>query len=153
MGKLGATLLGISILAVAPAARADYNLGGCLVGPMDAYTRCYVAGAPAAGMAAVAAPFLVVGAVATIAHELDQHGDGELPPGTVLGNGKQKPSLSYVPAAPSEPLRSEPVKAPSGAFNFNDKASTVATAVTVAALVGAVIAVAAGAGKPSGARH
>src|SRR5260370_40176295 len=93
-----------AVLPLLPAtAHADPWSDGCFTGPMDGYSRCSLGGAPAAGLAAVAAPFLVAGAIVTIADELN-HSHQELPPGTTSQPNK-KPSLSYVPAAPEDPYR------------------------------------------------
>ena len=153
MRKLVALLLGAS-LVLTTAARADHAyLGGCLVGPMDNVSRCSISGLPAAGLAAVAAPILVVGAAVTIAHELDKSQQGELPPGTVTQPNK-KPSLTYVPAAPEDPYynREHAPAMQSAAFKFNDTTTNVMTAVAATAVVGAVIATVAGGNKAGGKR-
>jgi hypothetical protein len=135
-------------LLFSTAARAnDFDLGGCFLGPSDSLHRCYVSGAPAVGMAGVAAPILVIGAAATIAHELKKSQTGELPPGTTTGSNN-KPSLSYVPPVEQDPYRNqEHSTQPSPAFKLNDTATNVATAVTAAAVVGAIIATTASAAK------
>jgi hypothetical protein len=136
------------------AAHADPWSSGCLVGPMDSYNRCTITGTPAAVLGAIAAPIMVAGAVVTIADELNK-AHQELPPGTVSQPNK-KPSLSYVPPVPEDPYLNQPERptTPSPAFNFNDKAANVATAVTAAAVVGAIIGtIAADAGKKGATKH
>jgi hypothetical protein len=147
MRQLVVASLLISIAFASSTVRAD-QWDGCVVGPMDSYNRCTLSGSPAAVLGAVAAPFLVAGAVVTIADELTRHHQ-ELAAGTVVPPGK-KPSLSYVPPAPEDPYRNghEHAVAANPAFDFNDKATTVATAITAAAVLGAIIGtIAADAGK------
>jgi hypothetical protein len=154
MRKIVAFVLSGSLFLLTSTARADdFHLGGCFLGPMDSLHRCDITGAPAVGMAGVAAPILVVGAMVTIAHELNKSQDGELPPGTVTQPNK-KPSLTYAPAAAADPYynREHPPAKPSAAFKFNDTATNVVTAVTAAAVVGAVIATVASGAKGGGKR-
>jgi hypothetical protein len=133
-----------SLLAVAPSlARAD--LGGCLAGPND-LNRCSVSGAPAAVLGAIAAPVLIAGAAVSIANELEhrtEERDAAAQPATKAKHG-QPASLALVPEPP-DPYRARAGKKearnkPNAAFQFNETATNVATAVTGAMVVGAVIA-------------
>jgi hypothetical protein len=139
MRTLVTLVIGAALSFLSTSARADVWDNGCVIGPMDSVSRCTVTGAPATGLAAVAAPILVAGAIVTIAEELNKTHQ-ELPPGTVTQPNK-KPSLSYVPPTAEDPYRNQPERStkPNPAFNFNDKATNIATAVTAAALVGAIV--------------
>jgi len=135
-------------LVVAPAmARAD--IGGCF-GAQNELNRCSVSGEPAAILAALAAPVLIAGAAATVAHELHrrtEERDASAASGATAAPATGKhaaPSLALVPDPP-DPYRvpagrpeRHAVK-PSGAFQFNETATNVATVVTGAAVVGAIV--------------
>jgi hypothetical protein len=136
---LAATLI-FGLVAAPLAARAQAVR--CLPGPGN-INECSVSGGPAALLAAIAAPALVAGAAVTVAHELTKRTEErEAAAGTPSG---KKPNLALVPAPPDpyrEPAAGKKEKRtkPSGAFQFNDTATNVATAVTGAMVVGAVIA-------------
>jgi hypothetical protein len=131
------------VLAGAPSlARADWT--GCTLGPSD-LNRCSISGAPAALLGAIAAPILIAGAAVSVADELrhrTEERDAAAPPATVKHG--QPANLSLVPEPP------DPYRAPAGqkearhkpnpAFQLNENATNVATAVTGALVVGAVIA-------------
>jgi hypothetical protein len=128
-------------LVAAPAAARAQSVG-CLLGPTDT-NPCSVGGGPAALLGAIAAPVIVAGAAVTVAHEMTKRTEErEAAAGTPTG---KKPNLALVPDPP-DPYREpagKPEKArtkPSAAFQFNDTATNVATAVTGAMVVGAVIA-------------
>ncbi|MGZ3406699.1 MAG: hypothetical protein ACXVDD_00865 [Polyangia bacterium] len=131
------------VLAGAPSlARAD--LGGCLLGPSD-LNRCSISGAPATVLGAIAAPVLIAGAAVSVADELrhrTEERDAAAPPPTAKHG--QPASLALVPDPP-DPYRAragstETRKKRNRAFEFNENATNVATAVTGAMVVGAVIA-------------
>jgi hypothetical protein len=95
-------------------------------------------------LAAIAAPVIVAGAAVSVAHELNRRTverESDVAPST----GKHAPaSLALVPDPP-DPYRAPAGKKetrakPSPAFQFNETATNVATAVTGAMVVGAVIA-------------
>ena len=127
-------------LVAAPAAARAQSVG-CLLGPTDT-NPCSVGGGPAALLGAIAAPVIVAGAAVTVAHEMTKRTEErEAAAGTPTG---KKPNLALVPDPP-DPYRApagKPEKRtkPSGAFQFNDTATNVATAVTGAMVVGAMIA-------------
>jgi len=136
----------LSLVAAPAAARAD--IGGCFAGPNE-LNRCSVSGAPAAIVGAIAAPVLLAGAAVTVAHELHrrtEERDAAAASGATPASATSKhapPSLALVPDPP-DPYRARAGKAetrtqPSAAFRFNDTATNVATVVTGAAVVGAVI--------------
>lgn len=135
------TLTG-ALVAAPVAARADWS--GCVVGPIDG-NRCSFGGAPAAVLAAIAAPILLAGAAVSVAHELDKRTNERLPDGTTPASGKRaQPSLTLVPEPP-DPYRAstgyaELPRKPNAAFQFNDTATNVATVVAGAAVVGAMVA-------------
>ena len=134
-------------LVVAPAAaRAD--LGGCLAGPNE-LNRCSVSGTPAAILGAIAVPVLLAGAAATVASEMHrrtEERDAAVASRATPASATAKhapPSLALVPDPP-DPYRAgagkiETRHSPSGAFQFNEAATNVATVVAGAAVVGAVI--------------
>ena len=136
-----AASLSLALVAAPLCARAQSV--GCLIGPSDAYP-CSVGGGPAALLGAIAAPVIVAGAAVTVANQLGhrvEERDDLVPPAT----GK-RPNLALVPDPP-DPYREPPNKKkregrtkPSPAFQFNETATNVATAVTGAMVVGAVIA-------------
>ncbi|HEX8951518.1 MAG TPA: hypothetical protein VF945_06715, partial [Polyangia bacterium] len=129
------------------AARADAM--GCLVGPSD-WSRCSVGGSPAAILGAIAAPVILAGAAVSVATELGRRTEERAPddggaaaPASATGK-KARPSLALVPDPP-DPYRAPAGKKetrarPSAAFQFNETATNVATAVTGAMVVGAIIA-------------
>jgi hypothetical protein len=135
---LAATLI-FGLVAAPLAARAQSV--GCLIGPSN-INECSVSGGPAALLGAIAAPVIVAGAAVSVAHELNKRTEErEASAGTPTG---KKPNLALVPDPP-DPYRApagKPEKRtrPSGAFQFNETATNVATAVTGAMVVGAVIA-------------
>jgi hypothetical protein len=130
-------------LTLAPvAARADWQ--GCLLGPGAFDSRCTVTGVPATALAAAAAPVIVAGAAFTIVDELRRRTVEQYPDGTVT-NPNQRPSLTLVPVAADRyrdsgngPRRATPARNP--AFEFNETATNVATAIAGAAVLGAIIA-------------
>jgi hypothetical protein len=133
-------------LAAAPSlARAD--VGGCLLGPSD-LDRCSVSGTPALVLGAIAAPILIAGAAASVAEELrhrtEERDPGDAPSPTVAGKKRSTPpSLALVPEPP-DPYRAragktETRKKPNPAVQLNENATNIATAVTGAMVVGAVI--------------
>ncbi len=139
-----ACCLSAALVAAPAAARADWT--GCFLGPSDLH-RCAVSGTPAAALAAIAVPLLVAGAAVSVAHELDKRTeeraatttDGDTPPPK-----KTRPTLALMPTPP-DPYRvpsgrPETRAKPSGAFQFNETATNVATAVAGAAVLGAMIA-------------
>jgi hypothetical protein len=139
-------ILGCALIAAPVAARADWS--GCLIGPTD-LNRCSVGGAPAAALAAIAAPVLLAGAAVSIEHELRKKTEERLPdgvtPASVSPNGtRTQPNLTLVPEPPdpyrAPPGRPETRHKPSAAFQFNENATNIATVVTGAAVVGAMIA-------------
>ena len=146
MRVLFASLVAGSLIAVPLAARADAT--GCLVGPSDVYP-CSVGGSPAAILGAIAAPVIIAGAAVTVANELGRRTQERAPDGsaetTKTAGGKHAPpSLALVPDPP-DPYRAPAGKKetrakPSAAFQFNETATNVATAVTGAMVVGAIIA-------------
>jgi hypothetical protein len=124
------------ILVAAPAAARAGDPIGCIVGPSD-LNRCSVSGETAGILAAILAPAIVGGAAVTVAHELARHTDERVVPA----------KLTLVPEPP-DPYRAPPATAgqakesrpkPSGAFRFNETATNVATAVTGAMVVGAIV--------------
>ena len=135
---LAASLI-FALVAAPLAARAQAV--GCLVGPSDT-NPCAVGGGPAALLGAIAAPVVIAGAAVSVAHELTTRTEErEAAAGTPTG---KKPSLALVPDPP-DPYRApagkkETRNKPSAAFQFNETATNVATAVTGAMVVGAVIA-------------
>jgi len=138
----------ICLLSAPSAAHAD-DLLGCIAGPTDVH-RCSVTGAPAIALAAVAAPVLVAGAAVSIAQELthrtQERATRENVPAPPAGARRAQPNLALVPdppdpyRAPANANAKETRRKPSAAFQFNDTATNVATAVTGAMVVGAVIA-------------
>src|SRR3954468_7397458 len=132
----------VSLALVATPLAARAQSVGCLLGPSDAHP-CSVGGGPAALLGAIAAPVIVAGAAVSVAREFGRRAeerDDAAPPAT----GK-RPSLALVPEPPDpyrEPAgkKHERRNQPSAAFQFNDTATNVATAVTGAMVVGAVIA-------------
>jgi hypothetical protein len=137
---LTATLILFGLVAAPAAARAQAL--GCLVGPTDT-NPCSVGGGPAALLGAIAAPVIVAGAAVSVAHELTKRTE-EREAGAGTPTGK-RPSLALVPDPPDpyrEPAggKKETRNKPSAAFQFNETATNVATAVTGAMVVGAVIA-------------
>jgi hypothetical protein len=137
--------LALALVAAPAAARADWS--GCLLGPTD-LNRCSVSGAPATALAAIAAPVLVAGAAVSVAHELEKRTQERLPDGTGTATSatgkKTQPNLALVPDPP-DPYRAAPGHPetrtrPSAAFRFNENATNIATAVTGAAVLGAMIA-------------
>jgi hypothetical protein len=137
-----ASALAFALVAAPLTARADAFMG-CLTGPSD-LNRCSISGAPAAALAAIAAPIIVAGAAVTVAHELRKRTDERLPDARATPHKKGAPTLALVPEPP-DPYRT-PAGAPeraapsSAAFRFNDTATNVATAVAGAAVLGAIIA-------------
>lgn len=134
--------IAFALVAAPLSARAD-DFVGCLVGPSDV-GRCSISGGPAALLAALAAPVLVAGAAATVAHELRRRTDERLPDARATPPKQPPATLALVPEPP-DPYRAragEPERAapPSAAFRFNDSATNVATAVAGAAVLGAIIA-------------
>jgi hypothetical protein len=131
-------------LVAAPLGAYADNSVGCLLGPTDVH-RCSVSGAPAAALAAIAAPVLVAGAAATVAHELGKRTDERVPDGVQpTPAAQQRPSLALVPEPP-DPYRVRPGKperaaGPNRAVQFNEAATDVGIAVTGAMVVGAIIA-------------
>ena len=100
-------------------------------------------------LAAIAAPILVAGAAVTVAHELHrrtEERDAAATSGAASSSRTAKhapPSLALVPDPP-DPYRAPAGKVetrarPSAAFQFNETATNVATVVTGAAVVGAMI--------------
>jgi len=135
---IAATLI-FGLVAAPLAARAQAVR--CLPGPGN-INECSVSGGPAALLAAIAAPALVAGTAVTVAHELTKRTEErEAAAGTPTG---KQPNLALVPEPPDpyrEPAgKKEKCTRPSPAFQFNDTATNVATAVTGAMVVGAVIA-------------
>ncbi len=137
-----------SLLVGVLAAPASADPMGCLVGPSDV-NPCSLGGSPAAILGAIAAPVILAGAAVTVASELGRRTEERAPDGTVTpatANGqKARPSLVLVPQPPDpyrEPAggKKETRARPSGAFQFNETATNVATAVTGAMVVGAIIA-------------
>jgi hypothetical protein len=140
-----ASLLAGSLVAAPLAAHADAT--GCLVGPSDV-NPCSLGGSPAAILGAIAAPVIIAGAAVTVANELSRRTVERAPDddaATKTASGKKaRPSLALVPDPP-DPYRAPAGKPerrarPSGAFQFNETATNVATAVTGAMVVGAIIA-------------
>lgn len=140
-------------LAAAPAvARADsVQLGGCLLGPSQ-LDRCSVSGAPAAALAAIAAPVLVAGAAVTVAHELHQHTverAAAAAPATptsakAKAQAQAQAQLALLPAA-RDPYRAaaaapDRARPPNHAAAVNEAITDVGIAVTGAAVIGAIIA-------------
>jgi hypothetical protein len=133
------------VLAGAPSL-ANADALGCLLGPSD-LNRCSVSGAPATVLGAIAAPVLIAGAAVSIAHELQQRtverDDAAAPPPTARRG--QPANLALVPDPP-DPYRARVGSRearrhkPNGAFQFNETATNVTTAVAGAMVVGAVIA-------------
>jgi hypothetical protein len=135
MRDVFASGLALALVAAPSAARAD-NPAGCLIGPSD-LDRCSVSGETAGILAAILAPAMIGGAAVTIAHELRHHTDERIVP----------EKLTLIPEPP-DPYREPPNAAPkaketrpkpSAAFRFNDTATNVATAVTGAMVVGAIV--------------
>jgi hypothetical protein len=144
-----AIALGLALGLVAAPAAARADLLGCTLGPSD-LNRCTVSGAPAVALGAIAAPILVAGAAVSIAHELQRRTeeraaeDAAAAPVASTSGKHAPPSLALVPDPP-DPYRAPEGKKetrhkPNAAFQFNDTATNVATAVTGAMVVGAVIA-------------
>ncbi|MCA1665489.1 MAG: hypothetical protein LC659_14690, partial [Myxococcales bacterium] len=111
--------------------------------------RCSLGGAPAAILGAIAAPVLLAGAAVTVADELHrrtEERDAAAASAATPASATAKhaaPSLALVPNPP-DPYRAragsvETRTQPSAAFRFNDTATNVATVVTGAAVVGALI--------------
>ena len=134
-----------ALVAAPVAARADWS--GCVLGPSD-LNRCSITGTPATALAAIAAPIIVAGAVASVAHELnkrtEERADGVAPVASTAAGAKHQPNLALVPDPP-DPYRATPGHPetrhkPSAAFQFNENATNVATVVAGAAVVGALIA-------------
>lgn len=130
------------VLVAAPLAAHADSWSGCLLGPSD-LNRCSITGAPAAALAAIAAPVLVAGAAVTIAGELDKRIVERAPDGVQRKTG-QRPTLTLVPEPP-DPYRAragqpEKRRAPDPAVQFNETATNVAIGVTGAMVVGAIIA-------------
>ena len=139
--------LAICLVSAPLAAHADDALG-CLLGPSDLH-RCSVSGGPATVLGAIAAPVIVAGAAVLIAQELSHRVeeraiDENVPAQAADGEKHKRPNLALVPAPPDpyrEPAgKKETRHKPSAAFQFNETATNVATAVTGAMVVGAVIA-------------
>jgi hypothetical protein len=135
-----AATLSLALVATPLVARAQSV--GCLTGPSDTFP-CSVGGGPAALLGAIAAPVIIAGAAVSVAHEFGrrvEERDDAAPPPT----GKH-PNLALVPDPP-DPYREPAGKKverrtkPSPAFQFNENATNIATAVTGAMVVGAVIA-------------
>jgi hypothetical protein len=143
----------MAVLVGAPvAARADgSSWGTCLAGPSmqgkDMLSRCQVTGTPAIALAAIAAPVIVAGAAFTIRAELDRrtaelYDDPHVQ--AAAASGKKPTSLALTPTV-SDPYREgphgeKPRARANPAFEFNDRATNIATAVAGAAVVGAIIA-------------
>jgi hypothetical protein len=152
MRKSLASLLAALALAGAPAAaHAKNDLGGCLVGPSitgpDMLTRCTLTGAPATALAAVAAPVIVAGAAFTIYAELHkQTVEMYDVPYTQQSTAAGQPVLALTPEVQDRyregPNGEKPRPQHLKAFEFNDRATNVATAVAGAAVIGAIIATA-----------
>lgn len=143
-----AVALGLA-LGAAPWTAHAQNVMGCVAGPTD-LNRCTISGAPAAALAAVAAPVLVAGAAVSIAHELshrteERASDANVGTPATAKNGKRPaPNLALVPEPP-DPYRAkagakETRARPNAAFQFNETATNVATVITGAAVAGAIIA-------------
>jgi len=144
-----AVALGLAVLGAPLSAHAQSQTLGCVAGPTD-LNRCTITGAPAAALAAVAAPVLVAGAAVSIAHELshrteERATDANVATPPAARNGKRPaPNLALVPEPP-DPYRAkagakETRKKPNAAFQFNETATNVATVITGAAVAGAIIA-------------
>lgn len=140
-----ASLLAGSLVAAPAAARADAT--GCLAGPSD-LNPCAIGGSPAAILGAIAAPVIIAGAAVTVANELSRRTVERAPDddaATKTASGQHAPpNLALVPDPP-DPYRAragqkETRGKPSAAFQFNETATNVATAVTGAMVVGAIIA-------------
>ena len=134
-----------STLAAAPALAHAGDWSGCTLGPNN-LNRCAVSGAPAAILAAIAAPVLVAGAAATVAHELHRRTVERQPTGAATPAAtkpQRTPKLALVPppvdryrAAADDGRRA----APDGAVRFNETATDVGMAVGGAMVLGAIIA-------------
>jgi len=137
------SLVAGSLVAAPRTARADAV--GCFAGPSDQHP-CSIGGSPAAILGAIAAPVILAGAAVTVAGELGRRTEERAPDGAATtASGKHvPPSLALVPDPP-DPYRAraggkETRKRPNAAFQFNETATNVATAVTGAMVVGAIIA-------------
>ncbi len=135
--------LALALVAAPAAGRADPI--GCLTGDL---ANCSVSGSPAAILGAIAAPVIAAGAAVTVVNELTHRTEERNPDdgaATAAAAGKHaRPSLALVPDPP-DPYRAQAGKKetrakPSAAFQFNETATNVATAVTGAMVVGAIIA-------------
>ena len=140
----------VSLLAgslVAAPALSSADPIGCFAGPSDLHP-CSVSGAPAAILGAIAAPVILAGAAVTVATELGRRTEERAPDGVAAppaaGGKHARPNLALVPEPPDpyrEPAgKKETRRKPSAAFQFNETATNVATAVTGAMVVGAIIA-------------
>jgi hypothetical protein len=144
--------LAVSFALVAAPGLAHADWSGCYLGPTSTQS-CSVGGQPAAILAAIAAPILVAGAASTIAGELRRH-QMELPPGddpapATAGRPNQPPSLTLMPTQVPDPYREtagaksarrDRRNTPNAAFEFNERATTVALVAGGALVAGAVIA-------------
>jgi hypothetical protein len=150
MRKLIASLLAAALLAAPAAAHAKSDLGGCLVGPSiagnDVLSHCTITGPPATALAAVAAPIIVAGAAYTIISELHKQAVEvyDVPYTQQSSAGGQQPQLALTPEVVDRyregPNGQKPRPQHLKAFEFNDRATNIATAVAGAAVVGAIIA-------------
>lgn len=135
--------LGVAAALVLAPLTAGADFSGCVLGPSD-LNHCSVGGAPAALLAAIAAPVLVAGAAATVAHELRRRTDERAPTGAARRPARTPPSLTLLPEPP-DPYRAttggaETTHAPGAAFRFNETATNVALAAGGVAVLGAMIA-------------
>lgn len=142
MRRTFAFCLAVALAGAPSLVRADVI--GCALGPSD-LNRCTVTGAPAAVLGAIAAPVLIAGAAVSIADELRHHTE-ERDVGVAAARPKhgQPPSLALVPEPP-DPYRApagraETRRKPNPAFQFNETATNVTTAVAGAMVVGAIVA-------------
>lgn len=128
----------------------NFNLGITqLLSPTTfGHHPCSVSGSPAAILGAIAAPVILAGAAVSVAGEVGRRTEERAPDGVAAppaaGGKHARPNLALVPEPPDpyrEPAgKKETRRKPSGAFQFNETATNVATAVTGAMVVGAIIA-------------